>query len=224
LEIIKKKYPLANQTTIGEFGCAQANLSLILAELGYEVFAIDREMKFLEYSKLKYQKGNIKWIHGQIDDPNLSVKLLNIAVLGEVIEHCAFPEDIIKNVLKYVSIGGLLIITTPNGSRFRNRLPTYAQISKKEKKDLIKKQFGPGGEDHLFLFRSHELKRILPKNIKIIGKGYTGSTILINRFTYNFLKLLPIHFLELIIRQVSKIPLINTKFYNNIFLILIKTF
>ena len=60
IEKIKKKFPIPDDIKIGEFGCAQGNMSLILAEIGYKVFEIDISTSFLEYSKLKYEMGDIQ--------------------------------------------------------------------------------------------------------------------------------------------------------------------
>lgn len=224
LSIITKRFPFPEKINVGDFACAQGNISLILAELGYHVHAIDINPIFIEYSKIKYEKGNIHWINNDIENLNMPSHFLDIAVIGELIEHCAFPEVILNKIFKHVRLGGIIIVTTPNASRVLTKLPSFKQfINKKQRKIFKKKQFGPDSKDHLFLFKLEELKHILPKDAEIVKKGYLGSLFLINKYSQPFIKLFPIKFVEQTIRSLSKIPLFNKKLYNNIYVVLKKT-
>jgi 2-polyprenyl-3-methyl-5-hydroxy-6-metoxy-1,4-benzoquinol methylase len=224
ITIVKRHFPIVDQIKIGDFACAQGNISLILAELGYEVFAIDINSTFIKYSKMKYEKGNIEWIIANIENLDFPENMLDIAIAGEILEHCAYPEKIIEKILKYVRPGGLLILTTPNGARIKTKLPTFKQVLLKEQRKVFeKRQFGPSGEDHLFLFKLEEIKYIVPKNAKIVGKGYLGGTILVNKYSKPFLKIFPIQLIESTIRILSRVPIISNKTYINIYVILMKS-
>jgi 2-polyprenyl-3-methyl-5-hydroxy-6-metoxy-1,4-benzoquinol methylase len=223
VSVIKVFFPETAGVTIGEFGCAQANMSLLLAECGYSVYAIDVNPTFLKYSKRKWQKGDVKWILGNIDNPILLELSLDVAILGEVVEHCAYPEEIVEKVFRFVRPGGILILTTPNGARIHTQLPTFKQVSSKAlRRRFEEKQFGPDGRHHLFLFKLEELYSIIPPNAKIVMSGYLGGTILINRYSETVLRLMPVKIIERSIRLLSAVPLINRKTFNNIFMILIK--
>ncbi len=223
VSIITKMFPVPDQIKIGDFGCAQGNVSLILAELGYRVFAIDINPTFIEYSKIKYEKGQIEWIVGDIQSLDFPLNMLDVAIAGELIEHCAYPEEIVEKILKYVRPGGFLILTTPNGSRIRTNLPTFEQfISKTSRKVFEERQFGPDDEDHLFLFRLNEIEHIMPKESKIIEKGYLGGTILINKYSQPFLRLFPVQLVEKGVRMLSRVPVVNAKTFNNLYVILRK--
>lgn len=223
ISIIQKFFPKTSNINIGDFACAQGNLSLILAELGYNVYAFELDSNLIEYSKLKYERGNIKWINENINNLNFSEKRFDIAIAGELIEHCAYPKDIIKRIFSLVQPGGFLLITTPNGSRIFNNLPNYEEvISKQMQRDLEKRQFGALGNTHLFLFKLKELKNIIPKKGLVIETGYLGGSILINKYSLIFLKLFfSYQFIEYLTRIFSKIPILNKKFFNN-FYVLIK--
>ena len=223
ISIIKREFPIPDQVKIGDFACAQGNTSLILAELGYQVFAVDIDQTAIEYSKEKYEKGKIKWFAGNIKNLYLPDNILNAAIAGELIEHCAYPEEIVEIILKYVRPGGLLILTTPNGSRINTDMPTFNQVFQKEsRKRFETKQFGPGGKDHLFLFTLKEIKHIVPAGAKILESGYIGGTILINKYSQFFFKIFPIWLVEHGIRMLSGIPIINMKTFHNIYIILKK--
>ena len=88
-------------------------------------------------------------------------------------------------------------------------MPTFSQLLEKRQRNKFKEmQFGPGGDDHLFLFRLDEIKYIVPENAKILEKGYCGGTgflIIINyifeKTSWNLLKIFPLRFLELCTRM-----------------------
>lgn len=223
ITIIKKLQLNPKDILIGDFACAQGNIGLILAELGYKVYAIDIDPISIEYSKMKYEKGNIHWLVCNILDLDIPKNIFDIAIVGELIEHCAYPENIIKKILGFIRSGGYLILTTPNGSRPFKRFPTYLQVIKNNKrKSLEKKQFRPSSEGHLFFFKLDEIKYILPENAKIIEKGYCGGIILFNIYTKHLLRLFPIKFIEHTSKILPKIPVIRTLFSYNIYAVIIK--
>jgi len=225
INYIKKIY-IPTNTRIAEFGCAQANMSLLLAQEGYETYAIDIEKEFLEYSKLKYEYGKITWILSNVEELSLEKKF-DVIILGEVIEHCAYPEEIIKNITDFLKVNGVLIITTPNGSRIRTKLKTFTHFKEPAKrKEFEQFQFGPDGDNHLFLFTLNELSLIIPGNLKLISKGYLGSTILFS-YLYKLRNIFPNNLVKYntllkIIRGLSHMYIFNKLTFNNIFIILKK--
>lgn len=223
VSLVKKYFPIPDQINIGDFACGQGNISLLLAELGYKVFAIDLNPIFIEYSKMKYERGNIEWINENIDNLDFSENSLDVAIAGEIIEHCAYPEDILQKIFKFIRPRGILIITTPNASRIFIGLPTFGHLlNKEQRKQFMEKQFGPDDQDHLFLFQLDEIRYILPKEGRVIESGYLGGIFLINKYTHFFLKLVPIKYIEKVIRNLSKIPLINRRLYNHIYAVVKK--
>lgn len=222
ISIIQKMFPNPSQIKIGDFACAQSNLSLLLAELGYKVVAVDVNPIFVEYSKMKYEKGKIEWIVGNINELDFPASSLDMVVAGELIEHCAYPEEIIAKILNYVRPGGLLILTTPNGAKANTVLPTFEQVfNREERKIFERRQFRPGGEDHLFLFKLAEIAHVLPKETKIVEKGYLGGASIINKLA-PLLRFFSIRGIELAIGVLRKMPVINRMTFNNIYIVLRK--
>src|SRR3989338_7188720 len=70
IALIDKHFSRGKILTILDIGCAQGNLALILAEKGHKVVAVDIRNDFIEYSKFKYERGDIKWICSNIEDCN----------------------------------------------------------------------------------------------------------------------------------------------------------
>jgi 2-polyprenyl-3-methyl-5-hydroxy-6-metoxy-1,4-benzoquinol methylase len=220
IALVEQIHPHPTDIHIAELGCAQGNMSLLLAEKGYAVTAVDQDANFLEYSQLKHEYGNIQWVQANFSNENIPIPPADIAILGEIIEHCAYPEKVIENILHCVKPGGICIITTPNGGRFKAQLPSFRQVLKKYSRDtLAQKQFGPDGADHLFLFTLQEAFSIIPKQTKIELHGYLGGSLLINALSIHLLKWLNPVVLKKILRTLANIPTINRLTFNNFYLV-----
>jgi 2-polyprenyl-3-methyl-5-hydroxy-6-metoxy-1,4-benzoquinol methylase len=173
IAIVKAAYPTPAGTGVGDFAVARGNMGLRLAEDGYKVFSFDINPSFIAYSKMKYEKGDVTWLAGNIKTLDFPRGSLDVAIASEIVEHCAYSEDILAKILEFVKPGGILIVTTPNGARILNPLPTFGQVAgKDDRKVFVERQFRPAGEDHLFLFKLDELSMIVPDGSEIIEKGY----------------------------------------------------
>jgi len=219
IRIIKKHIPPSRHIKIADFGCGQGNLSLSLAELGYKVYAIDMREEFLEYSKAKYEKGEIEWIQSNIEDCNFEKEFFDVIVLGEIVEHCAFPEEIIQKVSVFLKKSGILIITTPNGESINSNLPIFSSLSREERQILISKQFGPDGADHLFLMAQSDISIMTPRDFVVIEKGYIGTKLL-NEATLPFFIFFHIHLY--VLGACEHIPVINKYLSSGLYFVLKK--
>jgi 2-polyprenyl-3-methyl-5-hydroxy-6-metoxy-1,4-benzoquinol methylase len=221
--IVKRAYNAPAGIRIGDFAAAQGNMGLKLAEDGYQVFSFDINPSYIAYSKMKYEKGDITWLAGNIETLDFPRGSLDVAIAGEIVEHCAYPEDILARILEFVKPGGILIVTTPNGARILNPLPTFGEVAgKDDRRVFVSRQFRPAGEDHLFLFKLDELAMIVPDNMEIIQKGYMGGTVLYNKLNQVIFRLLPVRLLERIISLSASIPLVNSRTCHNIYTVLRK--
>jgi len=147
---------LPKGSSIADLACAQGNFSLTLAEDGYDVTAVDLLDEFLNFAKKKYTHGKLKTLRSNIIEFR-SPELFDGVVLGEIIEHVAFPDQLLQSAAQNLKPGGYLFLTTPNGNEFDQPLPTYKQVTNLE--ELIPKQFHWG--DHLFLYTQEELQELL---------------------------------------------------------------
>ena len=221
--IVKRVYPSPAGVRVGDFAAAQGNMGLRLAEDGYQVFSFDINPAYLAYSRMKYERGDIQWLAGNIETLDFPRGSLDVAIAGEIVEHCAYPEDILGKIFNFVKPGGILIITTPNGARILNKLPTFSQVAGKEdRKMFVSRQFRPAGEDHLFLFRLDELHMIVPDNSGTIEQGYLGGTVLYNKINQTLFRLLPPGFVGKVIRLSASVPLVNQNTCHNIYTVIKK--
>ena len=198
-----------------DIGCAQGNLSLLLAEKGYIVDALDLRPEYIEYSKLKYEKGDIRWLNVNIME-FIPGKQYDFVILGEILEHCAYPERILEKAVSLLRIGGHLIATTPNGRFVKEKLPRFKDVSD-DRASLEKRQYGPEGKDHLFLFTLKELTRLVSSYGTVVGAGYLGS-YLVNRASIKGLKvfLSPAR-VQKLISLFESIPILNRLFSQGLY-------
>ncbi len=169
-----------------DLGCAQGNIALELAAIGFEVTAVERNPAFLDYARSKDVGGQVTWMCAEIQEmPDLNC--YDVAVLAEVIEHTGAPESLLKAVAALMREGGLLVITTPNGERLRSQLPTFSDWARHHP-DRALIQFGPAGEHHQFLFTQAELGLLLSPSFEDLH-CQPVSSIVWNRHTEFLLRL-----------------------------------
>jgi 2-polyprenyl-3-methyl-5-hydroxy-6-metoxy-1,4-benzoquinol methylase len=220
ISIVKRAFPQAKGIKIAEVGCAQANMSLLLAESGYRTFAIDIDPRFLKYSRAKYEKGDVQWIAGDINGLQFSPGFFDVAILGEIVTLWAYPERLLEKVMYLLRPGGLAIVTMPNGSRIRfkhARFPGGGENATRRR--LTLRQFGM---DHLFKLTPHEFLNLLPQAAEVVDWGYCGSTILVNKYSERIVGLFPEVVVRSAIRMLSHWPVLNRTTYNSLYFVLRK--
>ena len=150
-----------------EVGCAQANASLLLAEEGYTTIALDTLHGAIRYARQKYETGNFIPVYGRAEDLPLKHASCDAIYLGEIIEHCADPVALLIEIKKYLKPGGVMLITTMNGEWLGSPDPTFTQV---KSQDVANRQYGRGGEDHLFAFTAQQLRQVtLSANLQVVA-------------------------------------------------------
>jgi len=155
IELVKKH---ASGPRVADIASAQGNFGLLLAEAGFDVTAIDLQEDFLRYARKRHTSGKFRTVHAnflEFRDP----ERFDAVLMGEIIEHVAFPEQLLACASENLKPGGILVLTTPNGAEYGSPLPTYSQVTDVEA--LIPRQFHWG--DHLFLYTEQELRNLLDR-------------------------------------------------------------
>ncbi len=188
-----------------DVAAAQGNFSLALAERGYTVTWNDIRAELVDYVQLKWEQGILEFRPGNILDSSLPEQF-DAVLIAEVIEHVAYPDRFLKSVARLVRPGGYIVMTTPNGEYFRNNLPRYSDCP--DPSQYESRQFGPNGEDHIFLLHLDEVHKFAHKaglavrEIKLFSNPLTQGHIGLE----NVLRVLPLSWVERIEGMSSHLP------------------
>lgn len=140
-----------------DVAAAQGNFSLLLAERGYDVTWNDLRADLAGYVSLKHEKGALHYAPGNVFDLGFNAEF-DVVLITEVIEHVAHPDEFLKKVKRLVKPGGCIVMTTPNGAYFLNRLPKFSECS--DPSQFESAQFKPNSDGHIFLLYAEEIEAL----------------------------------------------------------------
>ena len=146
---------LAPGARILDIAAAQGNFSLALAELGYDVTWNDLRAELADYVRLKHEHGKIEYAAGNAFELTFP-SLFDAVLITEVIEHVAHPDDFLAKAAALVRPGGYIVMTTPNGGYFKNRLPKFSECADPAVFEAM--QFKPNADGHIFLLHADEIE------------------------------------------------------------------
>ena len=170
---------------------------------------MDLRREFLRYAQLKDNESNVNFIKGNSLKLPFKENIFDCILLGEIIEHIAYPEILFAEIYPILKRDGLVIITTPNGNEIFSKLPTYEEI-KDDRCKFIQKQFKPDADGHLFLFTSDDFVDLLGSNFRVVSNERFGlNYFFLNDITNLFTKLFSIDSLLKICTLVEEFPIIN---------------
>lgn len=193
-----------------EIGCAQANISLLLAEEGFIAIALDIALEFLKYSRLKYERGKIAWICADGSLLPIQQNYFDVVILGEVIEHHTYPEELIEQIAICLKENGLLIITTPNHRALTNHLPSFS-LFRGERNRLKSKQLGPAGEHHVFAFSKSEVISLIKNHrFKVLKVSFLNPIWLCRDLQFLYSRF-PLFMLNALITFSEHLPFLKSK-------------
>ncbi len=136
-----------------DIAAAQGNFSLALAERGYRVVWNDLRADLQGYVRLKHERGELEFAPGDAFQLGFGAEFDSV-LITEIIEHVAHPDQFLRKVAGLVKPGGHVILTTPNGGYFRNRLPKFSECA--DPSVFEAEQFRPNADGHIFLLHEDE--------------------------------------------------------------------
>lgn len=179
LEFIEKVIQPGSK--ILDIAAAQGNFSLRLAERGYQVTWNDLREELVDYVKLKWEKGIINYAPGNIFTYNFKDQF-DVVLVAEVIEHVAHPNQFLYKISQTVKPNGYIIMSTPNGEYFQNRLPRFSDCSNPSQFESM--EFQPNADGHIFLLHLDEIKSLSQK----VGLSVLETKLFANLLTNGYLK------------------------------------
>ena len=203
LEAIK---PLVEPgSRILDLAAAQGNFSLALAELGFDVTWNDLRADLVDYVRQKQDFGTVSYAVGNAFELNFEASF-DLVLIAEVIEHMAHPDEFLEKVASLVKPGGYVVMTTPNGGYFRNKLPRFSDFSDTSQFEAI--QFQPDGSGHIFLLHADEIELLSKKAGLVLRKSelFTNSLTNAHMKLGILLRVLPKSFVDALDRLTSALP------------------
>jgi 2-polyprenyl-6-hydroxyphenyl methylase/3-demethylubiquinone-9 3-methyltransferase len=140
-----------------DIGAAQGNFTLALAESGYAVTWNDLRSDLAGYVRLKQETGSVDYAPGNVFELTFDEEF-DCVLIAEVVEHVAHPDCFLRKAAELVRPGGWVVMTTPNGAYFNNRLPRFSDCQ--DPSALETRQFGPNADDHIFLLWPDEIREL----------------------------------------------------------------
>ncbi len=192
--------------TVLDLGCAQATASILLAEEGFKVTAVDANSESIAYAKLRVEFGDITFLCTDVTKLSLDRKF-DAILLGEVLEHVPRPGALVQQCRGMLREGGITIITTPNALSPHNWVMRNYDPKTMETPDRADKPSGLGGrETHLFCFRPNQLMDLVSTNGLIIERYELLNSYVVNPIGLH--RMLPLRATARLNKFFSRIPLL----------------
>ena len=159
----------------------------------------------IPYVRDKAGKLRIDFRSGNVFDLEPGVEY-DVALVTEVIEHVARPDDFLRRIAALVRPGGHIVLSTPNGRYFRNRLPRFSEC--RDFSAAEARQFGPDADDHIFLLHPDELRDIVDQSglelldLRFHGNAFTAGALR----SESLLRITPATVVEKLERWTSQLP------------------
>jgi 2-polyprenyl-3-methyl-5-hydroxy-6-metoxy-1,4-benzoquinol methylase len=202
-----------------EVGCAQATMAISLAEKGCQSAAIDLKMDSLTFSKLKHEKGDLLLSRASADRLPFDENAFDAVILAEILEHCAWPEQILTQAHQALRQNGLVIITTPNQESTKSTLHSFSGV-KNDRSQIERHQFGPDGDDHLFAFTLDELTAMVRGAGFSINHAQTiGNHFLQWKQLYHLRHAVPFFWNTVLEAIVPFVPAVGKKYAHGLFVV-----
>ena len=140
-----------------EVAAGDGAMGACLAARGIEVVVNDLRAEVLASASANFETGGRLTVRcGNLFDLDPeSTGRFDLVIATEVIEHIAHPDAFLRQLARFLTPDGRIFLTTPNGSYFRNRLPTFSMIN--DFAALESEQFKPDSDGHLFQITPDEL-------------------------------------------------------------------
>lgn len=105
----------ADSLRVLDVGCGNGSeLTLPLAQLGFEVTGIDIHAPSIEHARqLGVGVTNLSYVCGRLEE--LKSPPYDIMILSEVLEHLREPRLLLLAAIEHLNKNGIIIVTVPNG-------------------------------------------------------------------------------------------------------------
>ncbi|MBC8126998.1 MAG: metalloregulator ArsR/SmtB family transcription factor [Gloeobacteraceae cyanobacterium ES-bin-144] len=118
-----------NYKIVADLGAGEGTLAQLLAQRAEKVIAVDLSPKMVEFGQaLAIQNGltNLEYRIGDIEDPPIDEKSLDLAILSQALHHAEHPQRAIDAAFRLLKPGGRLIVLDLLQHHFEEARELYA--------------------------------------------------------------------------------------------------
>lgn len=167
-----------------EVGCGTGNVSSFLAEKGYVVTGYEYYREAINMAWPGFKK-----VQGDANNLPFKENCFDIVGLFDVIEHFNDDASPLKEVMRVVKKGGMVVITVPAREELWSYIDEKALHKRRYTKEMLKQIFSEVGLallllEYMFMSLYFPMKRLRGKNKK------TNNQFKINRFVNTLLKII----------------------------------
>ena len=134
-------------------------------------------------------------------------------------------DKLLKNISNLVREKGYIILTTPNGEFFSNKLPKFSDCD--DPTVFENEQFKPNSDGHIFLLHFDEIKELAAKSgFTVTEHTYFNNPMTIGQFrTWHALPFVPRFFVDWVEQKTSSLQYMKMgkKINSQILVVLQKT-
>src|SRR2546422_2347644 len=115
--------------TVADLGAGEGTLAQLLAKNARKVIAVDNSPKMVEFgAQLAKKHGfkNLEYRLGDIEDPPITKKSVDLAILSQALHHAIHPQRAIAAAHRILKRGGRLVILDLLSHRFERARELYA--------------------------------------------------------------------------------------------------
>jgi len=118
-----------NYDVVADLGAGEGTLSQLLAQRARHVIAVDLSPKMVEYGQALAKKNgleNLEYREGDIEDPPIKARTLDLCVLSQALHHAEHPQKALDAAFRALKPGGRLIVLDLVQHQFEEARELYA--------------------------------------------------------------------------------------------------
>lgn len=168
IKIIDRLVGLNLQGNLLDVGCSNGEFLFLAKKRGFKTFGVEVNKNT---ANIAINNG-FKVFNGTLEEAKFKNNYFSVIFLGDIIEHVARPDMLVKECKRILKRGGIMVISTPNMDCFFAKA-TYVMCKLfRFPWSILRPPY------HLFLFSESNLKKFISTlNFEILGITYNSCSL-----------------------------------------------